>query len=141
MYGYDATCTGDGLTDGIKCSVCNQILTPQSTIPKIPNTESDWMVDNVATKESVGHKHTECTMCHTVLKEQEILYVEAEDGSGGSDKTGGSTNETSDALGNEEDTKTSNFTTIEVVTMVGSVGLSVGVVVVFIVIRKKNIKH
>lgn len=141
MYGYDATCTGDGLTDGIKCSVCNQILTPQSTIPKIPHTESDWIVDNVATKESVGHKHTECTMCHTVLKEQEILYVEAEDGSGGSDKTGGSTNETSNALGNEEDTKTSNFTTIEVVTMVGSVGLSVGVVVVFIVIRKKNIKH
>lgn len=140
MHGYDATCTGDGLTDGIKCSVCNQILTPQKVIPKIPHTESDWIVDKVATKESAGHKHTECTVCHTTLNEQEILYVDMEDGSSGSDKTGNVDNTTSGTVGSLDDNNKSKFTTLEIVTMVGSVCVGIGVVVVFIIIRKKKPK-
>ncbi len=32
VKGYAATCTANGLTDGVKCSVCNAWITPQTTI-------------------------------------------------------------------------------------------------------------
>src|SRR5699024_7453014 len=33
MKGYAPTCTKDGLTDGVKCSVCKEVLTKQEVIP------------------------------------------------------------------------------------------------------------
>ncbi len=33
IYGKDATCTETGLTDGVICTVCNEILVPQKMIP------------------------------------------------------------------------------------------------------------
>ena len=38
--GYDATCTKSGLTDGVICSVCGEILTAQTAIP---TTAHSWV--------------------------------------------------------------------------------------------------
>ena len=43
IVGKAATCAETGLTDGIKCSVCNEIIKPQ--IP-IPVTEHNWTIQN-----------------------------------------------------------------------------------------------
>ena len=36
-YGYAATCTAEGLTDGIHCSACNKVLKQQTVTEKIPH--------------------------------------------------------------------------------------------------------
>ena len=38
--GVEATCTETGLTEGVRCSVCGEILVPQQTIPMIPHQEA-----------------------------------------------------------------------------------------------------
>ncbi len=70
--GKAATCTSTGLTDGVKCSTCNTILTAQTVIPKKDHTESDWIVDVAAKCTVDGSKHKECTVCHTTLKTEAI---------------------------------------------------------------------
>ena len=37
--GKAATCTETGLTDGVKCSVCGEVLVPQTVIPATGHTE------------------------------------------------------------------------------------------------------
>ncbi len=39
--GKAPTCTEDGLTDGVKCSVCNAVITAQETIPATGHTDAD----------------------------------------------------------------------------------------------------
>lgn len=41
-YGYAATETATGLTDGAHCSVCGQVLVEQKVIPKIKNIDEDY---------------------------------------------------------------------------------------------------
>ena len=59
----DPTCTEAGLTDGIHCSECSEILVAQQEIPVIDCIETDWIIDKKATQFESGSKHTECTMC------------------------------------------------------------------------------
>ncbi len=40
--GYDATCTEDGLTDGVACDRCEETITAQETIPATGHNMSDW---------------------------------------------------------------------------------------------------
>ena len=63
----DATCTSTGLTSGVKCSACDEIIAPQTVIGKLDHTESEWITDTPATCKSEGVKHTECTLCGTQL--------------------------------------------------------------------------
>ena len=44
--GYDATCTSKGLTDGIHCEVCNEILEPQEEIIELEHTFEDIYDDD-----------------------------------------------------------------------------------------------
>ena len=44
--GKDASCTETGLTDGVKCSVCDKILTAQTVIPALGHTDGDVVVEN-----------------------------------------------------------------------------------------------
>ena len=67
-----ATCTSTGLTAGVKCSVCGEVITAQTVTEKIPHTESGWITDTSATCSKAGAKHTECTACGTVLKTDTI---------------------------------------------------------------------
>lgn len=61
VKGKDATCTEDGLTDGLKCAACPEIFTPQDVIPAnghTPGAEADCNNDQV------------CTACGVVLVEK-----------------------------------------------------------------------
>lgn len=75
IEGTPATCEEDGLTAGKKCSVCETVLVSQETIPATDHKESDWIIDKVATTESTGSKHTECTVCGDLMKEEEIPAI------------------------------------------------------------------
>lgn len=39
--GYEATCVSDGLTDGVKCTLCNTIIVKQEVISAAPNAHTD----------------------------------------------------------------------------------------------------
>lgn len=67
VKGKPATCTEDGLTDGKKCSVCNEVTVPQQTI-------------------KAGHKYEngKCTVCGErdpdVKFTEELTYAEIKEG-------------------------------------------------------------
>ncbi|MBQ7296161.1 MAG: leucine-rich repeat protein [Clostridia bacterium] len=63
-----ATCTGTGLTAGVKCSVCGEVITPQTLTSKLAHIESEWITDTPATCSKEGTKHTECTACRTEMQ-------------------------------------------------------------------------
>lgn len=94
VYGYPATCTASGKTDGSYCSVCSEILVPQEDIPplghdivnhsaKAPTcTEKGWDAYQTCTrcsystyseKSALGHIDTNndyyCDRCGTKLGE------------------------------------------------------------------------
>ena len=69
-----ASCTETGLTEGLKCEKCGETLTAQETVPMTEHTESSWIVDEEATQNKDGKRHTECTVCGQTMKE-EILYA------------------------------------------------------------------
>ena len=62
--GKAATCTGKGLTDGEKCSVCGKILKEQEEIPALGHTWGDFenVVTDIDGVVHYQHKKT-CTVC------------------------------------------------------------------------------
>ncbi|HBB45169.1 MAG TPA: hypothetical protein DCZ34_03510 [Clostridiales bacterium] len=68
----EATCTNTGLTEGERCSTCGKIIKQQTIIAKKPHSISDWIIDTQPTTETKGHKHKECVVCHTTIKEAEV---------------------------------------------------------------------
>ncbi|MGN0485694.1 MAG: hypothetical protein ACI4GB_00520, partial [Acutalibacteraceae bacterium] len=58
-----ATCEGTGLTEGKKCSVCDEILTAQEEIPATGHTPGAWIVDNDSDCTNGGTKHQVCSVC------------------------------------------------------------------------------
>lgn len=73
IKGIEATCLSIGMTDGVKCSRCNQILVAQEKIETLPHTEIiDEMLPSTCTSTGLTEgKH--CEVCNTILiKQQEI---------------------------------------------------------------------
>jgi hypothetical protein len=68
----EATCTNTGLTEGSHCAVCGSVLVAQTIIDKIAHTAGEWIVDVEADNSHSGSRHTECTVCGTILKIEEI---------------------------------------------------------------------
>lgn len=68
-----ATCQETGLTEGMKCTLCGTMVVPQAVVETIDCIESEWVVDKEATYPEDGKKHTECTMCGDILKEEIVL--------------------------------------------------------------------
>ena len=61
ISGYKATCTENGLTDGVKCSVCNATLTVQKIIPAIGH---DYRITEVTvTCTDYGYDLHQCQNC------------------------------------------------------------------------------
>ena len=53
VKGYDATCTVDGLTDGVKCGKCGEVITAQETIKAnghTPGAEATCTTDQTCTE-------------------------------------------------------------------------------------------
>lgn len=71
--GYDATCTENGLTDGVHCSICNEVLTPASVIESKGHTaENDWTT--ISTSENGTILQVKyCKDCKEVLESREII--------------------------------------------------------------------
>ena len=63
VSGYAATCTATGLTDGIKCSVCGEWITPQETIPAKGHT-AQTVKGKAATCTATGLSDgSKCSVC------------------------------------------------------------------------------
>ena len=73
LEAVDPTCTATGLTAGVKCSACGEILTAQTEVAALGHTE---VIDKAvaATCEATGlteGKH--CSVCNAVLEEQTVV--------------------------------------------------------------------
>lgn len=75
IKGYDATCTTKGLTDGLKCKVCNTILKEQTEIQIKEHIESEWIIDVEPTCIKKGRKHIQCNECLETIKTEEIASL------------------------------------------------------------------
>ena len=74
VTGYAATCTETGLTDGVKCSVCGEILTAQEVIPALGH-DSEITVpgkDATCTEEGLT-EGKKCSRCGVTVVEQEVI--------------------------------------------------------------------
>jgi hypothetical protein len=71
--GVKATCTGTGLTEGKRCSVCKEILVAQEVIAALGHTEViDKAMAATCTKDGLTEgKH--CSTCKAVLTAQEVV--------------------------------------------------------------------
>ena len=78
VTGKAATCTEAGLSDGKVCSVCDEVILAQTEIPALNHSESDWIIDKVATATAVGKKHTVCRTCSNTIKSEDIPVVSAD---------------------------------------------------------------
>lgn len=71
--GKAATCTEPGLTDGVKCSVCSEVLRAQEEIPANGHTE-ETIPGQAATCIRTGLTDgVMCSACNTTLTEQEEI--------------------------------------------------------------------
>ena len=73
VVGRDATCTEDGLTDGLYCVICEQELETQKAIPAPGHKEVvDQAIEATCTKDGLTEgKH--CEVCGAVFTEQKTV--------------------------------------------------------------------
>ena len=68
-----ATCQETGLSEGMKCTICDTMVVPQMVLDTIECIESDWIVDKEVTNTEYGKRHTECTMCKKMFNEEILI--------------------------------------------------------------------
>lgn len=70
----EPTCTTPGWTDGSKCSVCKEILSPAGEIPATGHS-GEWITVTEAQDGNDGLEQFRCTVCGEVLEEKVIPAV------------------------------------------------------------------
>ena len=68
----EPTCINTGLTQGMKCTLCNTMVVPQAIRPITDCVTGDWIIDKEATKTEDGAKHQICSVCKVTLSEETI---------------------------------------------------------------------
>lgn len=66
----DATCTETGLTEGSHCSVCNEVIKAQETVPALGHKWSEWETVIPACVEGGGIKGRVCSVCGEIETEE-----------------------------------------------------------------------
>lgn len=99
LAGVEPTCTEPGLTEGMKCSRCGEILEPQETVPALEHTISTQAGYGATCTEPGKTEGAVCIRCGEVLKEavsipalghREVVDEAVEPGCGKPGKTEGS---------------------------------------------------
>ena len=73
IKGFAPTCTEEGLSDGVKCSVCDLVITAQKTLPVAGHT-SETVKGYPATCTETGLTDgVKCSVCGFVITEQEVI--------------------------------------------------------------------
>ena len=73
IYGYSATCTEDGLSDGVMCTDCGETLVKQESIPAMGHVEMiRQAVEPTCTREGLTEGKY-CWECWEVFEEQEVI--------------------------------------------------------------------
>ena len=73
LAGSAPTCTAEGLTDGVKCSFCDKVLTAQAVIPTVGHTTvADPAVAPTCTETGLT-EGAHCAVCGAVLTAQAVL--------------------------------------------------------------------
>lgn len=65
----EPTCTEEGRTEGSHCSVCNEVIRVQATIPAKGLSYSDWKVTKEATWNEDGEQERSCLVCGLTEKQ------------------------------------------------------------------------
>ena len=71
--GYAATCTEPGLTDGVKCANCGEVITEQEVIPALGHTEEVIPGKDATCTETGLTEGVKCSVCGEVLTAQEEI--------------------------------------------------------------------
>ena len=72
-------CTTDGHGEGVKCSVCNTILTEPEIIPALGHIWGEWLVTKAATHTETGIETRYCTRDASHTQTREIPVIPDED--------------------------------------------------------------
>ena len=65
----ESTCTQDGIRTKT-CTLCGQ--KQEESLPATGHRESDWITDEQPQVGVEGSRHTECTVCHTLINQESI---------------------------------------------------------------------
>ena len=74
-YGYDATCTNNGLTEGSHCQICGFVQTPQYTINATGHKWGEGVVTKKPTTTSEGVETYYCSVCNAMLGNKAIAKL------------------------------------------------------------------
>ncbi len=72
LKGYGATCTVDGLTDGLQCTKCGTILKPQEPITA-GHTPEEYVVKPTCTEPGIAGA-SKCKVCGEMLEEGTVVF-------------------------------------------------------------------
>ena len=81
ISGKPATCTADGLSNGVKCVKCGEVIVEQIVIEALGHTDGVWYTDKYATCTVEGLRHQECAVCHEKIGEDKIKPLGHTEGS------------------------------------------------------------
>lgn len=73
IYGYDATCTEDGLSDGVRCADCEEILVAQEVIPAVGHLETTQDGRAPTCTEDGLTDGLYCWECWEIFVQQEVI--------------------------------------------------------------------
>lgn len=125
-----ATCTESGLTEGKHCSMCRTVLVAQEEIPAAGHSFSDWVEVKAPTKKAPGLSERVCASCGE-KEQRELEQLE-------SGLTEEPTQTEPSASGNSTEVQKNDNSVVLIVVLSAIGGVSVGIIAVLIVIKKKR---